>query len=238
MSRKLSCGIYKISFKQTNKVYIGQSIRVEDRWTEHIRSSFPEKYALKNERDSGLPIHRAIHKYGLDNTKFEIIEICPKEKLDEREQYWIAFYKSDIKQFGYNIAFGGQATFALKREKHSQAKLTELQVCEIKDLLANDPSLSSREIAAKFHITPTEICHINTGQAWFDDNRIYPIRSEEISKKFQSKGKTPTINPEQIVQIRQMRSEGKTYREIAEYFGFFSLKLAYNVCAHIPPYQN
>lgn len=238
MSRKLSCGIYKISFNQTDKVYIGQSVRIEDRQAEHIRSSFPEKYALKNKRDSHLPIHKVIHKYGIDNTKFEIIEICSKEKLDERERYWIAFYKSDIKQFGYNIAFGGQATFALKRERHSQAKLTELQVHEIKDLLANDFSLSGREIAAKFHVSPTEICHINTGQAWFDEDGIYLIRPEEIAKKFQSKGKTPTINSEQAEQIRQMRSEGKTYREIAEYFGFFSLKLAYNVCAHIPPYQN
>ena len=33
-------------------------------------------------------------KYGLDNFTFELMEQCSIDKLNERENYWIEFYKS------------------------------------------------------------------------------------------------------------------------------------------------
>ena len=38
---------------------------------------------------------------GVENFSFEIIEECPNEKLNEREQFWQNFYKA--KEFGYSI---------------------------------------------------------------------------------------------------------------------------------------
>lgn len=89
----MSCGIYKITNTINNKVYIGQSINIEDRWKKH-------KYAK-----DGFAIHQAIQKYGVDNFTFEILEECPKELLDNREIYWISYYNSLKK--GYNMIPGG-----------------------------------------------------------------------------------------------------------------------------------
>ncbi|MFW6377455.1 MAG: GIY-YIG nuclease family protein [bacterium] len=38
---------------------------------------------------SGLNLQRAIKKYGKENFKREIIEICDESNVDEREKYWI-----------------------------------------------------------------------------------------------------------------------------------------------------
>jgi hypothetical protein len=44
-------------------------------------------------------------KYGKEHFFIELIEECPIEKLNEREQYWIA--KKDTYHNGYNATIGG-----------------------------------------------------------------------------------------------------------------------------------
>ena len=60
------CGIYKIQNIENNKIYIGQSIDIAQRWREH-RSD-----ALTNRNNSIL--HLAMQKYGEFNFSYEIIE--------------------------------------------------------------------------------------------------------------------------------------------------------------------
>jgi len=55
---------------------------------------------------SGLHLKRAIKKYGKENFKKEILEVCQTyEELNKREKYWIN-KRNAIKE-GYNIAEGG-----------------------------------------------------------------------------------------------------------------------------------
>ena len=52
--------------------------------------------------------YRAIQKYGWDNFKHEILfEKLNKEEAEQKEIELIAFYKSDNKDFGYNVNHGG-----------------------------------------------------------------------------------------------------------------------------------
>lgn len=99
---KRICGIYKFTNKVNGKVYIGQSVNISQRKNMHFFNS----YKLDN-RDSKTYFHKAIRKYGVDNFEHEIIELCPKEKLNEREMYWIAYYHSDDRKHGYNLTKGG-----------------------------------------------------------------------------------------------------------------------------------
>ena len=41
---------------------------------------------------------------GPENFTFEIIEDCERTKLDEKEKYWIEFYRA--MEFGYNMRCG------------------------------------------------------------------------------------------------------------------------------------
>lgn len=77
-------GIYKIT-SPNNKIYIGQSINIEDRWKKYQK--YPE--SIKNQ----TKLYNSIIKYGSENHIFEIIEECEESKLLERETYWKNFYK-------------------------------------------------------------------------------------------------------------------------------------------------
>ena len=83
--------IYKTTNLINSKIYIGQQT--------HKRWSY---------LGSGKILKLAIKKYGRENFKKEIIEICNSiEELNEKEIYWIKIFNSIDKNIGYNIAFGG-----------------------------------------------------------------------------------------------------------------------------------
>ena len=185
--RKRICGIYRIIFPN-GKSYVGQSVDIYDRYRGHYRSSHPEKYTSKNCRDTNLPVHLAMAKYENigEGYSLEILEECSKDELDEREKYWIKNFHSDINENGYNVASGGQKTFALKRERHSQAKLTEKEVEEIKEKIVRREQ-TFKEIAHEYHVSSATITLINKGINWHDDDREYPLNknvaNDEICKK-------------------------------------------------------
>ena len=93
-------GIYKIENLINGKIYIGQSIDIEDRWKRHL---FESRSNRLSERSS--VIHKAINKYGSENFKFSVVEECKEKELDDREIYWIEFYNSYYN--GYNCTKGG-----------------------------------------------------------------------------------------------------------------------------------
>ena len=91
--------IYKITNQINKKVYIGKTLEtIETRWKEHIRDS-------KRERCEKRPLYAAFNKYGIDNFIVEEVEECSAEELNEREIYWIEYYRSF--KNGYNATIGG-----------------------------------------------------------------------------------------------------------------------------------
>ena len=83
------------------------------------------KYSKRNR-----VIINAMRKYGFENFEFSILEedITSKKILDEKERYYIKFYKSLSSQNGYNVALGGNS-----KGKHSQEtkiKMSESQIGE------------------------------------------------------------------------------------------------------------
>lgn len=95
--------IYCITNLINNKMYIGQTSRTwQERWKDHLESARD----LNNQR----PLYRAMRKYGIENFSFSIIENCPNDKLNEREQYWINEKQTWIAEHpnsGYNLTCGG-----------------------------------------------------------------------------------------------------------------------------------
>jgi group I intron endonuclease len=75
-------GIYKI-ISPTNKMYIGQSTNIEQRW----------KWYNKLYCKSQTKLYNSLKKYGPENHIFEIIEECDEIELLCRETYWKEYYK-------------------------------------------------------------------------------------------------------------------------------------------------
>ncbi len=143
----MSCGIYKITNKINNKVYIGKSIYIERRWYEHKTDM--------NDINKQNHLYNAMRKYGKDNFLFEIIELCPKDNniLTEREIYWINYYNSY--EEGYNETRGGEGHFKFYPEEIiklwdnglSIYEITQQIGCEkqtVYDTLKDHPTFSTQ----------------------------------------------------------------------------------------------
>ena len=98
IAKKIS-GIYCIENIVNNKKYIGQSINIKYRWTHH-------KWCLNNNCHENKYFQNAWNKYGEENFKFYILEEC-SNLIDEKEKYYIDFYKTLIIDNGYNLDSGG-----------------------------------------------------------------------------------------------------------------------------------
>lgn len=110
-------GIYRYTNLINGKRYIGQAIDLEERHNEHI-------YSVLNNRP-GQMIEYAMVKYGIENFRYEIIEYCSKEELNDLEIYWIDYYNTQNNRrdglgYGYNLTKGG-SYIPNSRKKKTQA---------------------------------------------------------------------------------------------------------------------
>lgn len=75
-----TCGVYKITNIINGKFYIGSSVKVVNRFSNHFnrdRRRYPNK-----------PFYKDITKYGIENFTFEVLEECDRELLIEKELYY------------------------------------------------------------------------------------------------------------------------------------------------------
>lgn len=97
--------VYKITNQINGKVYIGKTVgTIEKRWHEHQLDS------KHTDQRRNRPFYRALNKYGFNNFIVEEIEECSAEEVNEREIYWIDYYRSYVGWEdcnGYNATIGG-----------------------------------------------------------------------------------------------------------------------------------
>lgn len=195
VNAELKSGIYKITNLSNSKVYVGQSVNLNNRIYTH-------KYSLENNNHYNSLLQRAYNKYGQDKFTFEIIEKCDLCDLDEREIYWIAYYKSTNRNYGYNFESGGNENKTIHEEtknklreafkgkrlgpdnpmygrkltkerveqirnmnKGSSDLLTEKDVREIK--MAIHIGISQNELSDMFNIKLSTINKIAKGHNWY-----------------------------------------------------------------------
>ena len=91
-------GIYKITRMKTKELYIGQTTSFDRRFQDHVKT------ALGVGTLANSQFHKAMSKDGPENFFFEILEEVEKDKLREREAYYIQWFKSD--KFGLNSNSG------------------------------------------------------------------------------------------------------------------------------------
>jgi len=216
-------GIYKITNNITNKSYIGQSGRIENRLSSHKKIAYDKNHKQYNDE-----LYCDIRKYGIENFSFDILETF---SLDQLEEKWIQKEVSNKKEL-YNKNL---KPFSSKND-HSKI-FTEKDINDIISLLeAND--LSNIEIAKIYNCGPSTIDNINNGKTYKKDNKIYPIRQY---KKIGQKNKNAIYSDEEVLLIRKEYTH-KTLKELFEIYGKNSSCKSFErmVCgksySHIPYY--
>ena len=145
--------IYIIRNTVNSKVYIGQThVSIKLRFQNHLSAA---------RRGLDYVIGKAIRKYGEDKFYVELLEECLIEELNEREKYWIAFFKATDNRFGYNMSIGGHVVRTTK-------ELDE-------NLVLNmfNSGIGSYEIAKLLHVHP-----YRTAEVLKKHNIIYGVEKQ------------------------------------------------------------
>ncbi len=192
--------IYKLTNKKNGKVYIGQTIQDLNK---RIRS---HKTHLKGNVHHNELLQKVYNKYGWI-FDVEVIEKCTINNLDEREKFWIDYFKSTKRENGYNFETGGN-----KLKKHhpetikkfivnsrgKNNKLTVKDVEEIKVQLIEGKTLT--ELANEFKVTCDCIFRIKNLENWsYVKEELNPILQElDTSRKVK---KLTEIEKEECIKL-------------------------------------
>ena len=130
----MTTGIYKLVFTGTNKVYIGQSTRLNERLKEHI-------YLLKNMKHYNFKLQEAYILYSTPS--FMVLCKCTLEELNKLEDKYIEEFNSVDN--GLNIARKSVGTSYGKNNPNS--KFSEESIIQVFDLLVDSPEKTAKEIS-------------------------------------------------------------------------------------------
>lgn len=179
-------GIYIIKNTINSKIYIGQSINLNSRISNH-------KYCLRKNIHRNNYLQNEYNKYKEKIFEFKILEYCSIDKLDEREVFWIKYFDSLNRQNGYNLESGGNKNKIISKEtrnkkigknnpmygkkhkkeiiefirnnnKGSSDKLNSNDVSLIKNQLLN--GVKQRELADNFNVKLSTINKIIKCKNW------------------------------------------------------------------------
>ena len=157
-------GIYMLTNAFDGKRYIGQSSNLYQRICGHASS-------YKNIK-STQRIVKAIRKYGFDSFTITILDYCEKEKLDEKEIYWISTLSPE-----YNIAIGG------KTNKGYHCSEETKKILSIKSRLQWDNKSEEEKALFKSKCKGPKIGHIVT-----ESTRV-KLRAINLGKKLSEETK-------------------------------------------------
>lgn len=124
--------IYVLRNQVNNKLYVGITNDLKQRWYSHLCNANHPEWKHKHHY-----IHNAINKYGENN--FSMLEwesFEEEQEALEAEQFWIQFFRSWDKTYGYNLTLGGEGSWGHKHSEEHKKKIS-------KSLLGNQNAIGT-----------------------------------------------------------------------------------------------
>lgn len=113
--------IYIYQNQINNKIYVGQTFNLNKRKAGHKGDTFTKKRQH--------PLCNSIRKYGLDNFNILELEMVEDQDADESEQFYIQYFRSWDREYGYNIEFGGCKKKTIFEETKKKISKTSAGKC-------------------------------------------------------------------------------------------------------------
>ncbi len=114
MNKKI-VGIYKIENIVNGKAYVGRSVNVLHRWSNH-------RVGPKQGSHENPHLQRAWNKYGEDAFSFSILERCSAEELTEREKYYIDQVIESDNYYNINLTDNSSGMTGRKHSEETKQK--------------------------------------------------------------------------------------------------------------------
>lgn len=194
-------GIYKISNTINNKVYIGSTVNLYDRYHNH-------KSRVKRNAHENYYFQKDVCEYGLDSFVFEVIELCEKDNLKQLESRYMDEYKSYNEQFGYNIMIKEDSTFSREKRVSTREKISK-SLKEIGHLKGDKNPMKNEESRKK---------SIANRVAKGERNPFYRKSHSEETKVKLSNSRATKLNESNVIDIKRMLNAGMKNIDIANIF--------------------
>lgn len=209
----IKMGVYEIKNTINHKRYIGSSKKLKERKIRHFSD-------LRNNRHPNKYLQSDWNVYGELNFVFHILEpIEDKDMLLIREGYWLNKFKSDNRDYGYNIhGFDEHGNPTLPDElieqivkntnylmgsEHPNAKLTEGEVIEITKRIDNGEL--AFDLSREYEIDIGTIYKIANNEVWKSVKR-------KTAKKHHHDKK---LTEKDVVDIKLAMQNNTSTRELA-----------------------
>lgn len=225
-------GIYQILNTVNGNCYIGKAINISARYKKHLSE-------LQNNKHYNTHLQRAFNKYGNSSFKLNIIEVCTEDELNDREIYWIDFYRNKSDMITYNIMDGGNGgkipdyimeKARLKISKKAREGTYVRHIGEENGMYGKHHSIESKQ---KMGASKKGNVPWNKGKPWSDDvkikisqalkgNKMTSEQRKHISDghkglKYNIKNKVWT--DEYCCQVRDLHLQGNSFYKLGEIIG-------------------
>lgn len=199
--------IYKTTNLINNKIYIGKDTK-----------NNPNYFG------SGKLIRFALKKYGKENFRKEILEVCNSyDELNKKEKFWIKTLNSQNKDVGYNIREGGD----MNLPKDPKARNKNLSNAHKGKIFTKE----HRQNISKNHADVSGKKNPMYGKTHSDSVKEYnrsinlgrkPTKEQRIKMSFANKGENNSnskLTQNQVIEIRRLHfEEGLQKKDIALMF--------------------
>lgn len=238
-------GIYKIVNLVNGKVYVGSAKNLKRRSGTHLND-------LRNNKHHNAHLQNSWNAYGGDKFKFTVIELCGREELLNREDFWISELNAHVTKGGYNIIERAERqwsrtgaknspehiakTMETKRrtmthvgEHTSGAVLKNEDINKIRCLFASGHS--SVQIGRVFGVGKAAVMAVVKGKTWSHIHfEVVDVSNIEMPSRKIAKGESANksgLKDTDVIRIREMRASGVRIVDIAKEYDLAND----NICA-------
>lgn len=196
----MDSGIYKIQIN--NKFYIGSAVDLYQRMHAHLNN-------LKYKTHANNKLQRSFDKYGIDKFDFYILELVEKNKLIEREQFYIDTLKPEL-----NICPVAQNSLGYKFTKEQSEYMSKIRKGIYPEHLRNKNNTPEARLKISNWAKKRGL-HPNFKAASIKANTGRKHTPEEIEKRILKQVK---LTSDQVKEIRYLLSMGIYQYELTEQF--------------------
>ena len=219
-------GIYGIKNKINNCIYVGKTgMNFGDRWDSH-------RSLLRNNKHFNPYLQNAWNKYGEENFEFVIVEECTIEELDNKEIYYIKFYREQ--NLSYNLADGGEGGCFLGKHLSEETKRKIGEKNRI-NMMGRKASEETKQKMSQSQKERYKNWTNEDRQSWgrlSSETASGYTWSDESKKKMIGNKNGATHTVDEIKEIRRLYEvENKSCREIADIFSL-SRPYIYNIVTY------
>ena len=118
-------GIYCYENKKNKKKYIGLAVNLYNRIKIH-ENNFKKEVFEKTYGGENKHLWDSVKKYGRENFKLYVLELCERDVLEEKETFYIKELKSHVSENGYNVLWGGFSRLGVPISEENRKKLSEI----------------------------------------------------------------------------------------------------------------